>query len=233
MGSLINSPNDQETIFVRKEADAWFTRNATTVVKAASPEHRVLAALRQVDLPKAGVLLDIGGSSGMIAEGFRQEHSSWTCRVVEPSGEAIAAGAEAFPHVEFSQGSIAQPEGLPWGEADVVLVSGVFCWVDRRLLSRAICNVDVALKPSGLLVISDFDPPFLRANPYHHHPGLYTYKQDYAEIFRQLGTYHLLYRHSETMTSHSASDEGDRYDCQWATSVLRKDLQGRYFQPGQ
>ena len=231
MGSLINSPDDQEAIFVQQEADAWFTRNATAIVKAASPTHRVLSALRQVDLPPTGVLLDIGGASGMVAEGFRQEHPDWVCRVVEPSGEAIAAGAEAFPHIAFSQGSIAQPEGLPWGDADVVLVSGVFCWVDRRLLSRAICNVDTALKSGGLLVVSDFDPPFLRANPYQHYPGVYTYKQDYAEIFRQMGIYHLLHRTSENMASHSASDRSDRYDCQWVTSVLRKDLQDRYFRP--
>lgn len=91
----------------------------------------------------------------------------------------------------------------------------------------------MAVKPGGWLVISDFDPPFLRANPYKHHPGLYTYKQDYTEIFRQLGIYQLVYRFSENMISHTSSNINDPYDCQWVTTVLKKDVQGRYFQQSQ
>jgi SAM-dependent methyltransferase len=225
----MTSSINQEDVFLDSEADAWFSRNAESAIEPAAPDQRVLTALRQVDLPSVGMLLDVGGASGKIAEAFRLQHPSWQCRVVEPSAEAIAAGTKAFPSLEFSQGSIAQSQGMPWTEQDVVIVSGVFCWVDRRLMSRAVCNVDMAVKPGGKLLISDFDPPFLRANPYKHHPGLYTYKQDYAEIFRQLGTYQMLYRVSESMASHSASDVNDSYDCQWVTTVLQKDLHGRYF----
>lgn len=225
---MISSIN-QEDIFLDSEADAWFSRNAESAIEPVAPDNQTLKALRQVELPSSGVLLDIGGASGKVAEGFRLEHSDWSCRVIEPSTLAISAGATAFPQVEFCQGSIAQPEGIPWTEADVVVVSGVLCLVDRNLISRAICNVDMALKPGGFLVISDFDPPSLRANPYKHYPGIYTYKQDYAKIFQQLGIYQLLYRNSETIVSLSESDTDDLYDRQWVTSVLRKDVQGRYF----
>jgi hypothetical protein len=224
---------NQDAVFSSQEADAWFDRNADSAIEPAMPEQRILKALKQVDLPESGTLIDIGGASGKIAEGFRLEHPNWVCRVIEPSANAISAGKVAFPSLEFSQGSISQKEGMPWSESSVVIVSGVFCWVDRCLISRAICNVDMAVKPGGWLVISDFDPPFLRANPYKHHPGLYTYKQDYTEIFRQLGIYQLVYRFSENMISHTSSDINDLYDCQWVTTVLKKDVQGRYFQQSQ
>jgi SAM-dependent methyltransferase len=219
----------QEEIFVQQEANAWFNRNSSSALKAVSAEHRVIEALSTLILPEQGVLLDIGGASGKVAEGFRLIHPGWTCRVVEPSVDAITAGQAAFPNLEFDKGSISQSQGLPWQDADIILVSGVFCLVDRQRLSRAICNVDLALKNGGLLVVSDFDAPFLRANPYKHFEGIYTYKQDYTDIFKSLGTDHLLVSKSENIKSLTSSDLADIYDTQWVTSVLKKDISGRYF----
>jgi SAM-dependent methyltransferase len=219
----------QEQVFLEKEADAWFTRNAAVAIKPVSADHRVLQALTNVAISEEGTMLDIGGAAGQLSAGFLTAHPGWTAYVVEPSASAIASGKKAFPQLEFMQGSIAQAEGMPWTGVDMVVVSGVFAWVDRLLLSRAVANVDSALKDGGLLVISDFDPSFLRANPYKHHPGLFTYKQDYADVFKALGIYHLLYRKSENLEMHSASDTSDLYDRQWVTTVLQKDLQGRYY----
>ncbi|MCX7596046.1 MAG: class I SAM-dependent methyltransferase [Fischerella sp.] len=225
---MMSSVN-QDTVFLNQEADAWFERNADSATTPVSSAHRVLQALRQVTLPRQGMLLDVGGASGKVAAGFQREYPEWKCCVVELSGKAITAGRAAFPQIEFYQGSITQSEGLPVVNADVVIVSAVFHFVERQLLSRAICNVDFALKNGGFLVISDFDSPFLRANAYKHYAGLYTYKQDYAEIFRQLGIYQVVYRLSETLVDHSTGDADDPYDRQWVTTVLKKDIYGRYF----
>ncbi|NEQ87661.1 MAG: class I SAM-dependent methyltransferase, partial [Moorea sp. SIO2I5] len=161
-----SQPYNQEKVFLEKEADAWFNRNSASIVEPAPPDHPVLQALRNLDLPLEGTMLDIGGAAGQVSAGFLREYPAWSCCVVEPSSRAISAGNVAFPNLEFAQGSIAQPEGMPWTEVDIVIVSGVFVWVDRLLLSRAVANVDGALKDSGLLVISDFDSPVLRANSY-------------------------------------------------------------------
>ena len=221
--------SQQDTIFVTQEADAWFERNAATATIPASPDDPVLKALRQVELPSKGLLLDVGGAAGRLAAGFQRDYPEWTCHVIEPSAKAIAAGKDAFPHLEFHQASITQAEGFSLPEADLIIVAGVLYWVDRHLLSRAICNIDLALKNGSFLVISEFDSPSLKANEYRHYPGLYTYKQDYTKIFQALGTYHLIYRFSELLENHSSSDTTDYYDRQYATTVLRKDLQGRYF----
>ena len=101
--------------------------------------------------------------------------------------------------------------------------------MDRELLSRAVCNVDSTLKDGGLLVITDFDSPSMRRNPYQYYSEIYTYKQDYARIFAELGTYHLVYRKSENLDNSSGFDKSDYYDRQWVTSILKKDVTGRYF----
>jgi hypothetical protein len=227
----MTSSINQEAIFLNQEADAWFRRNAPSTLQPASYDDPILKALRQVKLPEQGILLDVGGAWGRIAEAFRREHPTWQCCVVEPSSAAISAGTQAFPEIKFYQGSIAQKEGLPCAPVDVAIVSGVFCWVDRNLLSYAISNVDIAIRDGGWLVIADFDSPFLRANPYKHFAGAYSYKQDYAQIFNSLGIYHTVYRFSENLVEHSASDNNDPYDRQWAITILKKDLQGRYFRP--
>ena len=220
----------QERIFLDGEADAWIRRSPDSLV-AADPSDPVLAALALFDLPKQGTLLDIGGAAGRIAAGFLREHPMWKAYVVEPSNEAITAGRAAFPQVEFYQGSITQP--LPTGISDslctVIVVSSVYHWIERSLLSRAIANTDSALADEGYLVVADFDGPFPRANPYIHRPGLFTYKQDYPSCFLALGIYHLEYRRS--YLSWSAANPDDAYDRKWMTAVLRKDLDGRYAKP--
>jgi len=87
------------------------------------------------------------------------------------------------------------------------------------------------LKMGGVLVVADFDSPFLRANPYKHFAGAYSYKQDYAQIFSSLGIYHTIYSFSENLVDLSTSDNNDPYDRQWVITILKKDLQGRYFRP--
>jgi SAM-dependent methyltransferase len=217
----------QERAFLDGEADAWMRRNSASL-SAASPDDPILAALGELTLNERGALLDVGGASGRIAAGFLRDHPEWSVRVVEPSGEAIAAGRKLFEGVMFDQGSITNPLPAPSDGThyDVVVISGVLCWVERALLSRAIANSDAALSDGGLLVIADFDPPAPRANPYHHAPGIFTYKQDYAQSFLSLGIYHLEYR--RTVAHGSGSNPGDPYDRHWMTAVLRKDLHGRY-----
>jgi|ABSN01.1.fsa_nt_gi SAM-dependent methyltransferase len=220
----------QDKLFVESEADAYFRRNPDSLVAVGSSVP-TLAALALFDLPKQGTLLDIGGSTGLVAAGFLRDHPLWKAYVVEPSNEAITAGQAAFPQVEFYQGTITRslPPEISDSLCTVIVVSSVYHWIERSLLSRAIANTDSALADEGYLVVADFDGPFPRANPYIHRPGLFTYKQDYTSCFLALGIYHLVYRRS--YESGSASNPDDNYDRQWMTAVLRKDLDGRYAKP--
>jgi SAM-dependent methyltransferase len=165
---------------------------------------------------------------GHIAAGFLRDHPEWSVRVVDPSGEALKHGRKAFPGVHFEQASITDPvvTATDSKRHDIVIVSGVLCWVERDLLARAVANTDAALADAGLLVLSDFDPAYPRANPYRHSDGLFTYKQDYSSCYLALGIYHLEYRRSSL--ANSGADQRDPYDRHWMTTVLRRDLEGRY-----
>jgi SAM-dependent methyltransferase len=221
----------QEEAFLAGEADAWIRRNPDSTTLPADDDP-VVAAIASCELPPQGTLIDAGGAAGRHAAAFLRDHPGWTVRVIDPSGEAIEAGRRAFPGVLFDQGTITRPLPAASEERstyDVVVVAGVLCWIDRSLLSHAIANADAALADGGLLVLADYDPPSQRANPYVHRPGLFTYKQDYAQCFLALGTYHLVRRHS--FLYDSAANPSDPYDRQWMTAVLRKDLSGRYVRP--
>ena len=173
-------------------------------------------------------MADVGGGSGRICAGFKEVHPEWDCKVVELSSEAVSAGEKRFPDLKFFIASLTEENGLPCGICDVLVVSGVMCWIDRSLLARAISNLDSCIADGGFLVLSEFDCTGLRANEYTYQKGLYTYKQDYSSIFTALGTYHEIYRHSELITAHTSADENDPYDKTWATVLLRKDLFKRY-----
>lgn len=148
---------------------------------------------------------------------------SWSCRVVEASSSAVAIGRRQFPSVEFVAGSIAR---LSENGFDAVVASAVLHWIDRALLAHTVAGLDAALVHDGVLVIHDFDAPFPRANAYVHREGIFTYKQDYAACFTALGNYHVESRVSVELGT--AADPRGPYDRRWVTTVLRKDLQGRY-----
>jgi SAM-dependent methyltransferase len=218
----------QEEAFRNGEADAWVRRNPD-IATAASADDPVLAALARQSLPSAGALLDAGGAAGRLGAGFLRDHPGWQVRVVDPSSEAIAIGARAFPSIGFEVGTLSEPlsaAATANGLYDVVAIVGVLCWIDRARLSRVVANTDAVLADGGLLVLSDYDAPFPRANAYAHRAGLFTYKQNYAACYTALGIYHLLEHRSFVYDSSANPD--DPYDRQWMTAVLRKDLTGRF-----
>jgi SAM-dependent methyltransferase len=232
MGSFVKNgkmTKTQNDLFVENEADQWFLRNSLSAVEAVPDDHFILEALKSTVLPQKGSSLDIGGAAGKLSAGFLRIHPEWTCHVIEPSKLAIRAGSKAFPELHFSQGNLGQREPFSHTNQDLVILAGVMSNLDRAILSQAVANVDASLKDQGYLVISDFDSPYPRKNPYIHRPGCFTFKQDYAKIFLTMETYHVIYRKSVSLAgSLTQSEPNDPYDQQWSTTVLQKDLAKRY-----
>ncbi len=84
-------------------------------------------------------------------------------------------------------------DALPYidGQFDMVLFGFCLYLVDRSLLFRVAHEADRVLKKDGTLAIIDFDPPQPMVRPYHHCPGIYSYKQDYSQLFLASGKYTL------------------------------------------
>jgi SAM-dependent methyltransferase len=220
--------NNQEQQFASQESDAWFNRNKLIIINPADPTHPVITCLDELQLKTKGSMVDLGGGTGKVAAAFIEKFENWDATVIELSGQAVTAGKAAFPSLSFTEGSVTDEKLLRLGSYDVVLITGVFSWIDRSRLSRVVSNADQLLNDNGFLVIYDFYSPYQRANKYNYSDGIYTYKQDYSLPFLALGTYSTRPTKRWHEDSTSTADQDDPYDKCWTLCVLQKDLFGRY-----
>ena len=97
--------------------------------------------------------------------------------------------------------------------------------VDRSLLQRVVAEADRVLANGGLLAILDFDPDVPCARPYHHRPGLMSYKMDYAALFLANPAYVLV---DKLSTSHTTGQWDPDPQERVALSLSRKNLEQAY-----
>ncbi len=173
----------QTEAFAQSEGDAYFKRNRRISFDLdADPLSGLLrmAAIRPISVT------EIGASRGDRVAAVARRYN---CRAVavDPSQAAVDEGRRAHPEVEFHVGTM---DAVPMDEVfEVVLVNFVFHWVGRADLLRSVAEIDRLVADGGHLAVGDFLPPALARTPYHHRDGLWTYKQDYAEIFVASGLY--------------------------------------------
>jgi ubiquinone/menaquinone biosynthesis C-methylase UbiE len=223
----MNTKNSQEDIFIKREADAFYERNFSRLSVPVPKNHNVIKSIKNIKLPKSASFIDLGGGTGAVTAGIKKSQPSWKATVLEPSKKAIKLGSKIFPWIDFVNGSLTQKKDMPKKTYDLVIISMVFSWIDRSLLSQAIANVDNLVKPKGYILIHDFYTPFPHANSYHHKEGLFTYKQDYALPFLSLNTYTEVCRNLGK-DANSSFDKDDQYDATTMVAVLQKDLSNRY-----
>ena len=175
----------QATAFGAGEGDRYFERNrgwASSYDVDADPLVRLLAIANLE--PKS--VIEIGAASGHRVGALAARYG---CRAVgvEPSHAAVEDGRQRYPQVDFAVGTM---DDIPLDEVfDLVLVHFVLHWVGRSLLLRSIAEVDRLVADGGYLAIGDFLPAGFAKTPYQHQDGLWTFKQDYAEVFCSSGLY--------------------------------------------
>ena len=223
----MNMKNNQEDIFIKHEADAFYNRNVSTISVPVSKNHNVIKSIKNIKVPKSASFIDLGGGSGVVSATIKKIQPTWNGTVLDPSKKSIKLGSKLFSGIKFIKGSLTQKKDMPKKTFDLAIISLVFCWLDRSLLSQAIANVDNLVKPGGYIIINDYCTPFPRANSYHHKEGLFTYKQDYALPFLSLNTYTEIYRNLGKDGS-TIFDKDDKYDVKVMVAVLQKDLSNRY-----
>ena len=223
----MNMRNSQEDIFIKHEADAFYERNFSRLSVPVPQNHNVIKSIKNIKLPKSASFIDLGGGSGAVTAGIKKSQPSWKGTVLEPSRKATKLGSKIFPWINFVNGSITKKKDMPKKTYDLAIISMVFSWIDRSLLSQAIANVDNLVKPEGYILIHDFYTPFARANSYHHKEGLFTYKQDYTQPFLSLNTYTEVFRNLGK-DANTSFDKDDQYDATTMVAVLQKDLSNRY-----
>jgi len=219
---------NQDEIFLKSEGDRWLARNKDAI---SNPEYlvndQVIGTMMMMKLAPQSVL-EIGASNGWrLHEIGRRFGCSVTA--VEPSSTAIQDGQARFPSVQFLRGTAS---ALPFDHAaqfDLVILNFVLHWVDRSTLLRAVAEIDRVLADGGFLLIGDFHPALPQRVRYHHLPDqeVWTYKQNYADIFLASNLYETTVSYSfdhDTHTLRSNVPPADRAQ----VTLLRKCLSDRY-----
>lgn len=208
----------QSAIFLEGEGDAWYRRNREAL--------EVQSAVREIPLQMfapylaAGErVLEIGCADGgnlarLVERQAIQGHG------IDPSHEAVCAGKEKYPFLDLRQGTA---EHLPYPDYQFKLVWFGFCLylLDRAHLMQAIAEADRVCQDGGFIAITDFDPPHPVRRPYHHRPGVYSWKMDYSRLFLANPAYVLVAKRSYSHTGGEFhADPGERI----ATWLLYKSL---------
>jgi SAM-dependent methyltransferase len=222
----------QDDVFTGGEGDAWFRRNAAAITTIAPDNWLTTIVTGRLDPGAIRSMLDAGAANGHRLAAFRERLPNLARAAgFDISAAAIEAGRAAFPGLDLK---VAPLSAIPFEEPfDLVIVSGVLCWVDRAMLARSIAELDRVVAAGGHLLIGDFRPDTPSRRRYHHRQDveLYTYKQDYAAAFEALGFYTRVH---DVVIAHDAAvgaaippthtiPEQDR----WGYALLKKE-RGRY-----
>jgi SAM-dependent methyltransferase len=218
----------QDDVFTEGEGDQWFRRNRPDLnpVEALKTDP-VLRVIELANL-KPEKVVEIGASNGFRLHVLQQRYH---CEVtaVEPSEAAIAHGRAEYPEMHFLKGVASSVPIEHDAGFDLVIVNGVFVWIDRSTLLRSCAEIDRLLAEDGVLVIGDFHPSYPERVNYHHRTdvALYSYKQNYAEIFLATKLYtqfaSVLFDNKD-WKCHPETTSRDRYQ----VCVLRKTAQEAY-----
>lgn len=213
----------QKDIFLAGEGDAWYRRNREHLEEASGIRELPLRMFAPY-LASDDAVLEIGCADG---SNLALLHARAGVRGfgVDPSAQAIAAGKERFPHLDLR---VATADALPFADASFRLVWFAFCLylLDRHDLMRAVAEADRVLSDGGFLAITDFDPPQPCRRPYHHRPGVFSWKMDYSQLLLANPAYVLV---AKASYSHAGVDFHPDPNERIATWLMRKSIAQGYF----
>jgi ubiquinone/menaquinone biosynthesis C-methylase UbiE len=209
----------QSKIFLASEGDGWFERNKAAVNSKSNfyetdTIKRVLQSYKEV----INNVLEIGCGNGAKLNDLCQYFNA-NGNGIDPSSAAIKNGNDLHKHLDLS---VATASNLPHSNNFFDLVYFGFCLylVDREDIFKAVAEADRVLKSGGFLAILDFDPKQRHKRPYHHKPGLFSYKTSYSDFFTAGGHYYLVAKESFSHgASHFATDSDERV----SVSILYKE----------
>jgi SAM-dependent methyltransferase len=219
---------NQDEVFLQSEGDRWLARNKAAILNAEfSTNDHVIRTMTMMNLAPQCVL-EIGASNGWRLHEIARRFG---CRVtaVEPSREAIQDGQGRFPSVQFLRGTASELPCDGQARFDLVIINFVFHWVDRSTLLRSVAEIDRVLSDGGFLLIGDFYPSLPQRVRYHHLPDqdVWTYKQNYGDIFLSSNLYEMIASYSFDHATHALRSDVAPED-RAQVALLRKCLGGRY-----
>lgn len=212
----------QNIVFKQKEGDRWYQRNKANLNQKRLRSDIVLKITKLFNIRPQKVL-ELG-----CANGFRLYylHKKYKCDCfgIDCSREAIIEGKKRYKQIKLYCGNI---DKLKFKNAifDLVIINFVFHWIDRSILSAVVIEIDRVLKNGGIIILGDFYPLYPTKELYHHLKSekIYTYKDDYSNLFDNLGYYQNVGRLVGECGSRRIGIDID-YNKRFTTDLLKKDL---------
>jgi ubiquinone/menaquinone biosynthesis C-methylase UbiE len=212
---LMDNRQNQSEIFLQGEGDGYFDRNKSALNAEGDLfcEELICETLAPFK-PEINRVLEIGCANGVKLE-YLCKFFDAAGAGLDPSPKAVSAGNERLSnsHAKNLTLAVGGANKLPFDKREFDLVYFAFCLylVDRDDLFAAIAEADRVLRPGGFLAIVDFDPADRHKRAYHHKAGVFSYKQQYADLFTHSGHYHLVSKHSLSHAGHAfVKDSGER-----------------------
>jgi len=208
---------NQQNIFLAGEGDAWYERNADKLSQRHEEHDRAVELIAALPATPLRVL-EIGCGDGWRLEKLVKLGATMELYGIDPSAIAVQAASARAANVNAVQGTA---DSLPYPDEhfDVVIYGACLCWCAPRSLFRIACEGDRILRDKGHILIIDFFPPSPYRNPYHHRPGIATYKMDYRRLFTWHPAYSCVHHEVFPFTDNKFDDNPDN---RMAISMLRK-----------
>jgi hypothetical protein len=177
----------QEDAFLNGEANAWYHRN-----KNKHRDDEILPILKSLQIVPEEVI-EFGCGDGWRLSGIKKAFPDATCWGLDPSRDAVYAGGVKHPDINIRNGVAS---GF-WAMNGDLMIFGFCLYVtDPTELFRTAFHSDYALVDGGHLIIHDFDPEYPHKVPYHHAPGLFSYKMDYSKLWLANPAYSLVVKNT-------------------------------------
>lgn len=170
----------QEAVFLNKEGDEWFNRNYIKVEEAKDRDP--IFTMTNILGIKPAKIIEVGCSNGWRLDAYKRRFPECECSGFDPSAEAVKTGKIRYPDLHLIVAGAAQSE-ISLGGCDLLIFGFCLYLCDRNDLSMIVGDHDTCLDDGGHLVIHDFDPDHPHKVPYHHVPGLFSYKMDYSKLW--------------------------------------------------
>lgn len=209
---------NQRDIFINGESDAWFIRNKE-ILKTRTEFNDINEVLAYVKAKDS--ILEIGCSNGAKLNYVQEKLPNLGISLfgIDPSIKSIDDGKNNFTNLTLEVGT-SDVLNFADNSFDVVIVGFCLYLVDRHLIFKTVSEIDRVLKQNGILVITDFEPPFPIKRPYVHKAGVYSYKNNYSNFFVGGGHYTLL---KKIHFNHSNVIFDSNFNERVSTSILYKE----------
>lgn len=208
--------------FTPQDGDAWFARNRARLKAQLKDAVECDWPLRLIERNglRPHTVIEFGCANGWRLSRIWRRVSGSVMIGIDISLAAIRDGQHCWPDLLLVHDTISTPL-LTSG--DLVIVSFVLHWIARDQLLTVLSNIDRSVDPGGYLLLQDFDPPKPVDVPYHHRPGVWTYKRDYSIPFLMAGYHEIDRRMVNHATGEAAVDTPQMPDSERAMCwLLRK-----------